>query len=184
MSTETDTERSTFGIDSAWGWPIGGAIGGALGAIAFGVLLWLSDPAALRGAIPAVYGFEPAGVVGWLIHVAHGAILGLGFGFLVTRQLVLGALRTDVATDALSGTSLLLRFAAAGFVFGLAIWTILPMLVLPAVSAATASDAAVFSNIVVESLVGHLLFGTILGAVFAVVVDPTDRSARDPFAES
>lgn len=175
MSTESD-ERSGFGLRNALGWTIGGALAGITGAAAFGVLMWLFDPGIVDAAIPALYGVEPAGIVGWGIHLGHGAVLGLVFGFFVTREFVLGALRTDVDTEALSETGVVMRVAAAGFAFGMAVWAILPVLVLPAwFQAVGAETTDEFSAVAVESLAGHLLFGVVLGLVFAIVVDLTDR---------
>ncbi|TYT63401.1 hypothetical protein [Natrialba swarupiae] len=182
MSTESDT-ATAFGISSQRGWPIGGALGGAIGAAAFGLLMWLFDPEVLTAAIPSIYGFEPVGVVGWGIHILHGIVLGIVFGFLVTRELILGAVTMNPETDVLSQTSIRLRIVAAGFVFGLAIWAILPLIVLP-VWLETIGTAAggEFPAIAVESLLGHLLFGTVLGIVFAISIDLSDRSPDGPFS--
>ncbi|THE66338.1 hypothetical protein D8Y22_03455 [Salinadaptatus halalkaliphilus] len=181
----TDTENtSAFGIDSTWGWPIGGALGGALGAAAFGLVVWFADPDIVAVAIPAVYGLDPVGVVGWGIHIAHGIVLGLIFGFLVTRSRIHGIIRTSAETDALSQTSVALRVIAAGFVFGLAIWALLPLIVLPVwIEAIGTQAAADFPAAAVESLAGHVLFGIVLGLVFAVLMDLETRPAHSPLEE-
>jgi hypothetical protein len=181
MSSERG-ETTATGTSGTAGWVLGGAVGGAIGAAAFGALIWALDPAIVEAAIPAIYGLELVGPVGWGIHIAHGIVLGLLFGFLVTRKLILGTLRMTVETDALSRTGIWLRVVAAGFVFGLAIWAILPVLVLPVwIDALAADPAGGFPILAAESLAGHLLFGTVLGAVFGAVVDLTDRVAEMPF---
>ncbi|MFC4437149.1 MULTISPECIES: hypothetical protein [Natrialbaceae] len=183
MSTE-QSETAETGIGGSTGWVLGGAIGGAIGAIAFGALISALDPAVVEVAIPAIYGLDLVGIVGWGIHVAHGIVLGVLFAFLVTREFILGTLRMTVETDALSRTSVWIRVVAAGFVFGLAIWAILPVVVLPAwVEALGADPAGEFPVFAVESLVGHLVFGTVLGLVFATVFDLTDRLAPPPLEE-
>ena len=183
MSTETDS-TSALGVESPLGWTIGGALGGAIGAIAFGVLIWLFDPDVVAAAIPAIYGLDPIGVAGWAIHVAHGIVLGVVFGFLVTRGPILGTIQMTPATEGLSRTGLWLRMVGAGFVFGLAVWAILPLLVLPVwVEAIGAEAAGDFPAAAAESFLGHLVFGTVLGLVFASAVDFRDRSARSPFEE-
>ncbi|TYL40614.1 hypothetical protein CV102_03330 [Natronococcus pandeyae] len=183
MSTE-QSETAETGMSGSGGWVVGGAVGGAIGALAFGALVWALDPAVVQAAIPAIYGLDPVGIVGWGIHVAHGVVLGVLFGFLVTREFILGTLRMTVETDALSRTGVWLRVVAAGFVFGLSIWAILPVLVLPAwVEALGADPAGEFPVFAAESLVGHLLFGTVLGLVFATMVDLTDRLATPPLEE-
>ncbi|WP_246999801.1 hypothetical protein [Halosolutus gelatinilyticus] len=178
MSAEPDT-TSAFDVRRPMGWSIGGALGGAVGAAAFGLFMWLVDPEILDAAIPALYGLKPTGVAGWTIHIAHGIVLGLVFGFLVTRKPVLGVLQADADTDALSGAGQWLRVTATGFVFGLAIWAILPVLVLPVwMEAIAAGSAAEFPTVAIDSLLGHLLFGTVLGLVFATVVDLDGRTVE------
>lgn len=184
MSAESDTEKRTgFGTNSAVGWPIGGALGGVVGAGAFGHVMWLLDPQILEAAVPALYGIEPAGVAGWAIHLAHGAALGVLFGFLVTRDVVLGALRADDETTALSAASLDLRVVGAGFAYGLAVWAILPVLVLPLWTDVTGGSTNEFPAIAVGSMIGHALFGVLLGAVFVATVDLHRRSPGDTLEE-
>ncbi|WP_137289730.1 hypothetical protein [Natronorubrum halophilum] len=183
MSTESDN-ASAFGISGSGGWLVGGALGGAVGAAAFGLLMWLFDPDAVAVAIPAIYGLELTGIVGWGIHIAHGIVLGLIFGFIVTRKSVLGILRTDVETEALSRTGMLLRLVGAGFVFGIAIFAVLPLAVLP-VWVQTVGGGAVgdFPTAAIETLLGHLVFGTVLGLVFAAIVDLDDRPTGRPLED-
>ena len=185
MSAESDTEHTTgFGIDSQFGWPLGGTLGGIIGALAFGSLIWLFDPEIVRAAIPGIYGFEATGLYGWGIHLVHGAILGLVFGFLVTREFILGIIRTGAETDALENRSDWARVTAAGFVYGLAIWAILPVIALPMWTAAAGAEAAAdFPAIAVESMIGHLIFGLVLGLVFATTVDLHDRDTPEPLEE-
>lgn len=183
MSTETDS-TSVFGVGSPLDWTIGGTLGGALGSLAFGVLIWVFDPEIVAVAIPGIYGLDPVGVAGWAIHIAHGAVLGLVFGFLVTRRPILGIIRMGSETDAISRTGMWLRVTGAGFTFALAVWAILPVLVLPVwidmIGTEAASD---FPFAAVESLLGHLAFGIVLGLVFASTVDLRGRVAEPPFED-
>ncbi|MGQ3412066.1 hypothetical protein ACT4ML_07360 [Natrinema sp. LN54] len=181
MSSESNTVATT-GLSGNTGWLVGGALGGAIGAVAFGIVMWLLDPDVLSAAIPSIYGLDPVSPVGWAVHVAHGVVLGIVFGVLVTRPPILGTLRTDVETDALSRTGIVFRTTAAGFVFGLLVWTVLPLIVLPVwLDAVGGSGAEPLTTAAAGSLFGHLLFGTVLGAVFAVTVDLPDRTAETPF---
>lgn len=182
MSGDTDTTTAS-GLESRFGWPVGGALGGGLGAVAFGLLLWVFDPAVFEATIPGMYGLEPAGMTGWSIHVLHGALLGVGFGFLVTRKVVLGVLQTDVETPALARVGLTPRLIAAGAVFGLAIWAFFPLIVLPMWVEFVGAETATFPTIAAESLVGHVLFGTVLGTVFASTIDLTEQPAETDVLE-
>lgn len=67
--------------------------------------------------------------------------------------------------------------------FGLAVWAILPLLVLPVWIETTGGGAGDFPTAAAESLGGHLLFGTILGFVFATIVDLSDRPTKRPLEE-
>ncbi len=171
------------GLSGHTDWLVGGTLGGAIGAVAFGIVMWLLDPNVLSAAIPAIYGLEPVGPVGWGIHVAHGIGLGIVFGLLITRPLALGILRSDAETDALARTGIIFRTIAAGFVFGLVVWAVLPLLVLPVWmdTVGGSGGANALTSTVTGSLFGHLLFGTVLGAVFAATVDLHDRTAETPF---
>ena len=183
MSTETES-ASAFGVESPLDWTIGGTLGGVLGAVAFGVLAWLFDPEIVAVAIPAIYGLELTGLVGWASHIGHGVVLGLVFGFLVTRRSILEFIQLSAETEALSQTGMWIRTVAAGFVFGLAIWAILPVLVLPIwIDAFGTAGAGGFPAAAVESLLGHLVFGIVLGLVFATTVDLRDRAADVSFSE-
>ncbi len=182
MPSEADVSET--GVQSRFGWPIGGAVGGIAGAVVFGALMWLFDPETFSTAIPALYGAETGGTLGWLFHLVHGVVLGVVFGFLVTRGPVLGVLRTDVETDALARIGGVARIAAAGFAYGLAVWTILPLIVLPVwVGTIGGVAAGEFPGVAIESMLGHLLFGLVLGIVFAAIVDLSNRSTPDPLEE-
>lgn len=184
MSTESSNVAS-YGLSGTVGWLIGGALGGALGAAAFGLLLWLFDPDIVTAAIPSIYGLELTGVAGWVIHIAHGIALGLVFGLLVTRGPVFGLLMTDAETDVLSNAGVVLRLVGAGLVYGLALFAILPLLVLPVWTGSIGASGAAgdFPTAAIESLVGHLVFGTVLGIVFATTVDVRDRSYSHPLED-
>ncbi len=175
-------EAVRYGISGTYGWPIGGILGGIIGTAAFGLLMWFVNPEIIHATIPGLYGFEPGGEIGWIIHLVHGAILGLAFAFIVTRDMVLGTLLASVETNVLSEVTDTIRFVGAGFFYGLLIWTILPVFAAPA-RLGLISPAAIeeFPALAAEAMVGHVLFGMLLGAVFAVSVNVSDRSVDDTF---
>ncbi len=169
MSTDYATETS-HGV--AVSWPVAGTLGGIAGAAAFGGFLWLVQPGVIGSTIPAAYGLETIGPVGWLIHLVHGGILGLVFGALISRPFARGVLQTQVETKSWPEDSQFARFVTAGGAFGLALWTILPVLLLPALAGFIGSETVdIFPRIAVESLLGHLLFGMVLGGVFSLTTD-------------
>lgn len=175
MSGKTDTAAKS-GLSGSTGWVIGGAFGGTIGAVAFGIVIFVLDPEFLMVTIPAIYGLEPVGPLGWVIHIAHGIILGVIFGLLVMRDSILGILRTDVETDALSQAGIILRMIGAGFVYGMTVWAILPLIVLPVWITTVGVGEQTFPATPAISLLGHALFGVVLGAIFAATVDLRDQT--------
>lgn len=151
-------------------WWAGGAVGGIVGALGFGLLMQVGAPAFLDTAIPALYGLPPVSLVGWAVHLVHGAVLGVVFAAIVERRIVRDYLTADVETDALERAGIVLRMAGAGLVYGLLIWAILPVLLMPTWLGMLAAEGTT-AGIAIESFIGHLLFGLLLGIVYATMVD-------------
>lgn len=129
-----------------------GTVGGVVGAIAFGVLMSVQTPAVLEMGIPAMYGLE-GGLVGWFIHVAHGAVLGVVFAA------VLVASGRDLTTRGI---------AAAGLGYGVVVWLALAVVVMPIwLSAVGFAMAPAFPNVGLPSLLGHAVYGIVLGVAYA-----------------
>lgn len=178
-------DTSTYGLGGRWNWLLGGAAGGAVGSLLFGIVLWLIDPAAVTEAIPAVYGLDP-GAVGWGFHILHGIVLGIIFGFLVSRGPVMGALTADVETGFIATLGPTARVTLAGMVYGLAIWALLPVVILPVVTGIGGTAEPTFPGVAIESLLGHLLYGLLVGWLFSVFVETGAEAARAdaPFEEA
>lgn len=176
MSTES-ASPTNYGLDGSTNWLLGGAIGGIVGSLLFGALLWVVDPEIVTDTIPGIYGFDTAGGLGWVFHLFHGLVLGLVFGALVSRDPILGTITADTQFDVLEETGLAVRFVLAGFVYGLAVWALLPVIAGTVLISVGGADP-VFPAIAAETLLGHLLYGLLLGALFSVFVD-TESSAED-----
>lgn len=154
MATETAT---TTGVSTEAGSWKGGVAGGLAGSVVFGlVMAFLIPDPMLEIVIPSMYGLAPpeAPFVGWVIHMSHGAVIGVGFAALLAAKPALG--RTV-------GTA-----AATGAAYGLLVWLVLAVIVMPIWLPAVGSPAnPPFPNIGLLSAVGHLLYGVVLGAVYA-----------------
>lgn len=174
---------AAVGFSSRFNWLIGGAVSGIVGSLLFGAFLWTIDPE-IVAEIPAYYGL-PTGTIGWPFHLFHGLILGVIFGFLVTRDIVLGTISARVETGFIATMGTAVRLALAGLIYGLAIWAILPIVILPVVASAAGVADPFFPGIAFESLIGHLVYGLVLGALFSVFVDiaPDEEQADAPFEE-
>ncbi|TYL39865.1 histidine kinase [Natronococcus pandeyae] len=130
-----------------------GTVGGIAGAIVFGAMMAVQSPAVLEMGIPAMYGLE-GGLVGWIIHVSHGAVLGVVFG------VILGAVgKTDPG---------IVRTAGLGLAYGVVIWAALAVVVMPVwLSVVGFPMAPPLPNVDVGSLVGHAAYGIVLGLAYA-----------------
>jgi uncharacterized membrane protein YagU involved in acid resistance len=161
MSTETATEPAVPRWTALEPWH-GGLLAGLLGGLAFGIMLSLQMTDMIERAIPALYGFGSSGLVGWVIHMSHAAILGVVFAILV-----------DLAGlhDRLSDN---LRMGLAGIVYGVVLWVALAVLLMPLwLQGVDFGGAPAFPNPNVQSLVGHIVYGVVVGIAFSVLVEET-----------
>ena len=173
------------GVGGRLNWLLGGALGGIVGAILFGGVLWAVDPTIVTESIPQVYGLDGGDVVGWVFHLAHGLVLGTVFGFIITRDVVLGTITADVETPVLDAMGPSARIVFAGLVYGLAVWVLLPGVLLSIlVSVGGVTDPFPIAS--VYNLLGHMLYGMLLGALVSVFVDLSRdvRDAEAPFEEA
>jgi hypothetical protein len=130
-----------------------GVVGGIIGAIAFGAMMAMQMPAMLETGIPAMYGLE-GGLAGWSIHIAHGAVLGVVFAAVLTAT---GQARRGIA-----------RTTALGVVYGVVVWAVLAVVVMPVwLSTVGFPMAPPLPNVDVGSLVGHAIYGLALGIAYA-----------------
>jgi hypothetical protein len=147
-ATTTTTDASTVN-DDAWK---GGVVAGLAGGAVMGVMLSVVMTPVIQVAIPSMYGLS-GGLAGWVVHLSHSAVLGLGFVALAAA--VPGATRST------------LRSAAFGAGYGVVLWVLLAVLVMPIWLSAVGSPAnPPLPNVNLQSLVGHLAYGVVLGVVF------------------
>lgn len=166
MGAQVD-RTSDAGTGYGMPWWLGGVLGGIAGAAAFGALMWVTVPAAIRGEIPALYGVAPTTGVGWAIHLGHGAALGLVFGAVVQSE------RVDAYLDASMPESAdAVQDAVIGVFYGVAVWAILPVVVGPLwIEAVGATDVGTLTGLGPVVLAGHALYGGVLGVVYGATVD-------------
>ncbi|WP_135853356.1 DUF6789 family protein [Halorussus salinus] len=151
MASETTTAVESQTRRVAW---TGGALAGLVAGIAMGAMLTTQMGPVIRVAIPSMYGLEGL-AAGWVAHLFHSVVLGVAFA--------------GVA-DALDAGDSLGRSAALGVGYGVLLWALLAVLVMPVWLGAVGSPAnPPFPNVNVQSLVGHVVYGVVLGAVFPYV---------------
>jgi hypothetical protein len=181
MSTES-ASPTDYGLGGSTNWLLGGAIGGIVGSLLFGALLWVFEPTIVTDTVPGIYGVDSgSATIGWLFHLLHGLVLGVVFGAIVSREVILGTLTATTQFDVLEESGLAVRFVLAGAVYGLAIWAVLP--VIGGQVLITVGTDPGFPAIAAESLAGHLLYGALLGALFSVFVE-AEPDAETPFDDA
>lgn len=155
MSTTTATDHTTGSVSGDWR---AGTAGGIVGGLAMGALVIAMNAATLAVAIPSLYGLAPppAPGVGLVVHVSHGAVLGVAFAGIVA------ALGID--SDA--------WVVGLGLGWGVATWAVLAALVMPVWLGAVGSPAnPPVPNFAPPSLLWHLVYGVVLGGVYTAAVD-------------
>jgi len=122
-----------------------------------GALISLMNPPTLAGGIAGLYGLAPPpnGVAGWVAHMSHAAVFGVVFAALVSA----------------TGDSSPGRIVGVGVVYGVVIWVVAAALVMPVwLQAVGFPNAPAFPNFAMPSLLWHLIYGLVLGAVYAALV--------------
>jgi len=148
MATETSTTTDTGVHLPDWQ---AGVLGGIAGAAVMAVLISVMNAAVLAGAIPGLYGLS-GGVAGWIVHLSHGAVLGVVFAAIVRA----------VGEDRSAGTTV-----ALGVLWGVVTWVGLAALVMPLwLGAVGFPMAPPFPNFAPPSLLWHAVYGGVLGVAY------------------
>ncbi|WP_199039896.1 hypothetical protein [Glycomyces salinus] len=134
-----------------------GIVGGLIGGIAFGVLMQV------EGMLPMVAALidQSAVGVGWVVHLVISAGLGLGYA-IITGPLVKGV-----------GSGLV-----TGAVWGV-IWWVLGALILMPTFLGMGEMVFVVEAMQWKSLMGHLIFGLVLGGFFGIMAPKMLRQAAE-----
>ena len=151
MSTETATDVESDGFTALEPWQAG-LVGGLVGGVIFGAMMSAMMTPVMEGAIPSMYGLE-GGLAGWFFHMSHAAVLGVAFGALLELT-PLGDLADS--PPALVGS---------GLVYGIVLWAVLAVVVMPIWVMGLEAGIEAVPNVAVESLLGHAVYGAVLGAV-------------------
>lgn len=151
MATETGREAATTTTGFSWQ---AGALGGIVGGIVMGALIVAMNTATIAVAIPSLYTLAPPPNVGvgMAVHTFHGAVLGIVFAGIAS------ALDVD-STNGVLGL---------GVGWGIVTWFALAGLLMPAWLASVGSPASPpLPNFAPPSLLWHVVYGLVLGGVFA-----------------
>jgi hypothetical protein len=153
----TTTAEATHADEPSGNWQAG-VLGGIAGALAMGGLVLAMNAPTLAVAIPSLYGLAPPPNpgVGMVVHVSHGAVLGVVFAAAV------GAIDVESPT----------KLVGAGIGWGVVTWIGLAALLMPVWLSAVGSPASPpFPNFAVPSLLWHVVYGGVLGVVYVATED-------------
>jgi hypothetical protein len=137
-----------------------GAVAGVVATIAMGVSISVMRLETLQMAIAGLYGQGGNLIAGWIAHLVHGTIFGVGFAGLLADP---GLHRI---------TDWRWKTVLAGIVFGLLLALVGAGFVMPVwLGAVGASPAPPVPNVTVELVIWHLVYGSVLGAIFPYFED-------------
>lgn len=143
---------------------VAGLAGGLAAGVGFGLVI--QHVLGVMPAIGAVYG-APGLVAGWIVHLAHSLVFGLLYAVAASREPI-----REYAHRPLAGAGFGVAFAvttwAAFFVFVRPLWYIL---------FATAEPGPI-EFMQPLPILGHTLFGALLGGVYALVDRPGTAQAE------
>lgn len=123
-----------------------GVIGGLAGGVVFGLLMQMMG---MIGMVAQLVGSSSI-AVGWIVHLAISAVVGASFAILF------GSLAKTLP-----------RAGLFGMAYGVVWWILGALLIMPARLAMPVFE---LNTTAWQSLMGHLLFGLVLGLVFLLLV--------------
>lgn len=129
-----------------------GALAGVVGGLAFGALMAVMNMLPMVGMLA---GSESA-LVGFAIHMLISAAIGASYGVFVS----LAGLTPAYAV--LPGVGI---GAAYGFVW----WILGPLVIMPTMMGMGPELGSALTQINIMSLMGHLIYGALLGVAFAMI---------------
>ena len=145
---------------------ITGALAGVLGTLAFtAFFLAIGNTGTVAMAIPALYGITgPSLLIGGLIHTIHGAVLGVIFTSLIS------------AAGQASQLENLKTSLIWGLGYGLVTTLLLAAILMPIwLSTVGFPNAPSVPNFNPMGLLGHFIYGGVLGASYPLISDRLTR---------
>ena len=128
-----------------------GIVGGLVGGVMFGILMQMMD---MIPMVAMLVGSE-AVAVGWVVHLAISAFIGATFAVLFGRY----ATSVGIST-------------AIGIGYGVVWWVLGGLILMPA---KLGMDLFMFNTMAWQSLMGHMIYGLLLGAVYGLLAPRLHR---------
>ncbi len=144
----TSVSHASIGVPAAfWRRVLAGVVGGVAGGLVFGMLM------AMMGMLPMIAGLvgSQSPVVGFVVHLVISAVIGAIYGLAVGNQ--------PAAQQ--YGSAL-----PVGLGYGVIWWILGPLVIMPVLMGMGPQFGMALSPMMLMSLMGHLLYGVITGAVY------------------
>lgn len=138
-----------------------GVVGGLVGGVAFGFMMLAED---MLPMVAMLVESESVGV-GWVVHLAISIFAGAVFG-------VIGAMLTSSLQASVG--KLVPASLGLGLVYGVIWWVLGALLIMPARLGMTDMIFA-WTDTARSSLIGHLVFGALLGVVYGLLAPRLGR---------
>ncbi len=149
MATTTAASRGTAVSTTGL---VGGIAGGALGGMVFGMMMQMMG----RMPMIAMLVGSSSIAVAWVTHLAVSMVLGLGFAITLGRSA-----RTTGAA------------AGLGAVYGMVWWVLGGLVLMPL---RLGMPTFHFDDMAWQSLMGHMVFGILLGLAFRQIARPSSAA--------
>lgn len=143
MATTATTHEPTTSVQQG---VLNGVLGGLAGGVVFGLMM---QALGMMGMIAMLVGSE-SNAVSWVVHLAISAVFGAVYGAVVAPRI--------------SGWGAGLGIGVA---YGALLWVIGPLLLMPA---KMGMPVFTVDTVALQSLLGHLVFGFVLGAVVVALL--------------
>jgi uncharacterized membrane protein YagU involved in acid resistance len=157
MAETHEHERETKTTIESQTWITGG-ISGLVAGIVMGIMLQMMMTPVITTAIPALYGANGL-VAGWIAHLVHSIVFGLIFAAIVVSIPSLRGYADRLTTS-----------AGLGIVYGVLVWIVAAGIVMPIwLGAVGFPMVPPLPNFNPMSLVGHVVYGVILGGLFPLL---------------
>ena len=129
-------------------------IAGLAAGVLFGVLMqFVLD---VMGTVGALYTGQASIAVGWVVHLAHSLIAALLYGYVVDQVELLSGARKSLGQGLLVGLG-----------YGVLLWLLGASVLMPLWTNALGITALTVPNIGLQRLIGHLVFGSVLGISYS-----------------
>ena len=150
MATTAESSVLSNAATRTWSAAVAGGL--AAGVIMGLLMQFVMGSMAMVGAL---YG-QPTVAAGWTAHLIHSVIFALVFTAIVTRPSV---------RDYADSTT---RLAGLGLAYGFAIWVVAASFVMPFWLTTIGAASPAIPTFDLMSLVGHLIYGLVLGSGYAI----------------